>query len=368
MYHIGKWNDILSSNDVEKIWSELHRIVSKHKLARLDAKRNGVYQQGKYDFYTDLTQELFTVLLAKDRFNYYLANEMSDVEVEMEITQIELTNMLNKQIRSRFPESFRISRRISQILKTSDRFKRYDTTKNLRHGSKMYGLKAWEEYYPKQLGTVTDEYLHEAISSVRSVKRDLRYTGATGDTQIIISNKELEALIAKILDTVDNALSIKQLRAAVLSKLPIMDISILHISDYRSKENEDEEAFELEDTRLNPEQLYIEKDFESTLNAKVDLLFANLKENVRSKIDKEKLMLNVLWYTYFDAAKPNQYAISKLLRVSDATIHNYRKVIDQELRRLKLNTVEEGLKFQQVLRTRLDKTLSILNSYKVMGE
>lgn len=366
MYHIGKWNDILSSNDVEKIWSELHRIVSKHKLARLDAKRNGVYQEGKYDFYTDLTQELFTVLLAKDRFNYYLANEMSDVEIEMEITQIELTNMLNKQIRSRFPESFRISRRISQILKTSDRFKRYDTAKNLRHGSKMYGLKAWEEYYPRNWNTVTDEYLNETIAGVRPVKRDLRYTGTTGDTQIIISNNELEALIAKILDTVDNVLSIKQLRSAVLSKLPIMDINVVHISDFRNENNE--ETLDLEDSRANPEQIYIEKDFESSLNAKVDLLFSKLEESVRGRIDKNKLMLNVLYHTYFDPNKPNQYAVSKLLRVSDATIHNYRKLIESELGRLKLNNVDEGLKFQQVLREKLEKKLRLMNAYKVMGE
>lgn len=363
MYHIGKWNEILSANDVEKIWSELHRIVSKHKLARIDAKYNGVYQQGKYDFFTDLTQELFTVLLSKNRFDYYLSNQMSDVEIEVEITQIELTNMLNKQIRTRFPESFRISRRISNILKTSDAFKRYDTGKNVKLGNQIYGLTRWPWVPPIR---ATDIELFDRIARIKPYKRDTRLTGATADTHVIISNKDLKELVENVIIAADSALSVKQIRSAVLSKLPIMDVNLVHISDYKNEDNE--EVFELPDTRLNPEQLYINKDFELKLDSYVDLLFNLLNSSVNNRIDKNKLILNILWHTYFNITKPNQYAISKILKVSDATVHNYRKIIEEKLKELKISNLDEALKFQQVLRTRLEKDLALINTYKVMGE
>ena len=47
---------------------------------------------------------------------------MSDAEIEAEISQIELTNMLTAELRKRYPESYRLARRISTLIQTSPIF------------------------------------------------------------------------------------------------------------------------------------------------------------------------------------------------------------------------------------------------------
>src|SRR6185436_9669699 len=100
---VGKWNDSLKTSDVNQIWTELHRIVSSHPLVRASKRAGFLIEEGKYNAYTDLTQELFVALLSKERFQHYLDTEMTDAEIEAEISQIELTNMLTAELRSDIP-------------------------------------------------------------------------------------------------------------------------------------------------------------------------------------------------------------------------------------------------------------------------
>jgi len=112
---VGKWNDSLKVSDVNQIWMELHRIVSSHPLVRASKQAGFLVEEGKFNAYTDLTQELFVALLSKERFQHYLDTEMTDHEIEAEISQIELTNMLTAELRKRYPESYRLARRISTL-------------------------------------------------------------------------------------------------------------------------------------------------------------------------------------------------------------------------------------------------------------
>ncbi len=75
---VGPWNKSLKSSDVNQIWSELHRIVSSHPLVRASKKAGFLVEEGKYNVYTDMTQELFVTLLSKERFQHYLDTHMSD--------------------------------------------------------------------------------------------------------------------------------------------------------------------------------------------------------------------------------------------------------------------------------------------------
>ena len=365
-YHIGKWNELLSTNDTEKLWSELHRIVAKHKLARSDVKRHGLYGENKYDHFTDLTQELFTVLLSKDRFNYYINNEMSDVEIEMEISQLELTNILTHKLRSRYPESFRIARRISEILRKDSAFDQYTPDGyKVKLGDKYFGLVEWKQFnYIRE--STSDEQIFQLIEHIPSHIRDNTIVGTTGDTEVIIRTPELTTLIRRILFTVDSIMTVRQIRSAVMSKLPIFDSHIVSISDFVNDEGE--EYFEPADARLNPEQIYINKDFESKLDKLADKLLEDIDKSVNHKMDKYKLACRVLYYTFLDDQKLNQYEISKLLKVSDATVHNYRKQIESLLPDLGITNLSEALQFYQVLKKKLRKLLNILESYLVMGE
>src|SRR6185295_1106078 len=144
---VGKWNDSLKTSDVNQIWTELHRIVSSHPLVRASKRAGFLVEEGRYNAYTDLTQELFVALLSKERFQHYLDTGMSDAEVEAEISQIELTNMLTAELRKRYPESYRLARRISTLIQSSKIFKRFDNVGNpevhRRLADRLYGLSDW---------------------------------------------------------------------------------------------------------------------------------------------------------------------------------------------------------------------------------
>src|SRR5438034_1588834 len=146
---VGKWNDSLRTSDVNQIWTELHRIVSSHPLVRASKRAGFLVEEGKYNAYTDLTQELFVALLSKDRFQHYLDTEMTNVEIEAEISQIELTNMLTAELRKRYPESYRLARRISTIIQSSETFRRFDNIGSpeihRRLADRLYGLTDWPD-------------------------------------------------------------------------------------------------------------------------------------------------------------------------------------------------------------------------------
>ncbi len=137
------------SSDVNRLWTDLHRIVSHHPLVRASRSAGLLVEEGAGAAYTDLTQELFVQLLSKNRFEHYLETEMTDYEIECEISQIELTNLLTAELRKRHPESYRLARRISTLIQSSPNFRRFDTSgiddePHRRLADRVYGLKRME--------------------------------------------------------------------------------------------------------------------------------------------------------------------------------------------------------------------------------
>src|SRR5437868_11158514 len=163
---VGNWNDSLKISDVNQIWIELHRIVSSHPLVRASKRAGFLVEEGKHNAYTDLTQELFVALLSKDRFQHYIDTAMSDAEIEAEISQIELTNMLTAELRKRYPESYRLARRISTLIQTSDVFKRFDNIghpeQHRRLADRLYGLSDW----PNEKTHRDVQEMHERVKVV----------------------------------------------------------------------------------------------------------------------------------------------------------------------------------------------------------
>src|SRR5947208_3638555 len=144
----GKWVESLRCSDVNRLWSELHRIVSHHPLVRASRSAGLLVEEGATTAYTDLTQELFVQLLSKNRFEHYLESEMTDYEIECEIGQIELTNLLTAELRKRHPESYRLARRISTLIQSSSNFRRFDSNgyseeQHRRLADRVYGLSEW---------------------------------------------------------------------------------------------------------------------------------------------------------------------------------------------------------------------------------
>jgi hypothetical protein len=348
----GKWVESLRSSDVNKIWSELHRIVSHHPLVRASRNAGLLVEEGGSSAYTDLTQELFVQLLSKNRFDHYLDTSMTDYEIECEISQIELTNLLTAELRKRHPESYRLARRISTLIQSSSNFRRFDSSgiddePHRRLADRVYGLSEWPDHKRRRDSHDLEQRAH--MVPVR--QRDTRMVGCTGDSQVVISNADLEDLIISVLDAVDAPLDVRTLRSLVMSRLPVMDIYLVPLES----DDNDSERFQFEpvDRRDNPEQGLLRRESEDEAAEFVDQFLANLHETVRGKLKQYNRILAVLWHCYLSSENSTQLEVAAVLGVSDSLVSDYRRRIEQELRALSFGEVEEARRFESALRERV---------------
>ena len=355
---VGKWNDSLKVSDVNQIWMELHRIVSSHPLVRASKQAGFLVEEGKFNAYTDLTQELFVALLSKERFQHYLDTEMTDHEIEAEISQIELTNMLTAELRKRYPESYRLARRISTLVQTGQSFKRYDNLNNpdihRRLADRLYGLSDW----PNDKTRRDLQEMHERVKSVSFQHRDTRMVGCTGDAQIVISNVELEKLIIRVFKAVDSPVDVRSLRSFVMSRLPIMDIHLVPVGGPQEGDDEEKMHFEFMDTRETPEQDLLRSEAESEAIGYVDTFLTSLNKSVRGKAKQHERMISVLWHCYLATNSGTQLEVAEMLGVSDSLVSDYRKRIEANLQELQFNSVNEARHFEKALKQKVKRLIA----------
>ena len=352
----AKWVESLRASDVNRLWTELHRIVAHHPLVRASRSAGLLIEEGTGGAYTDLTQELFVQLLSKNRFEHYLETEMSDYEIECEISQIELTNLLTAELRKRHPESYRLARRISTLIQSSTNFRRFDSSgiddePHRRLADRVYGLSEWKDDKSRRGA-------HEVEQRVQMIpvrQRDTRMVGCTGDSQVVISNPDLEDLIVSVLDAVDSPVDVRTLRSLVMSRLPVMDIYLVPLEGDDS-DNENNNAYEPVDKRENPEQGLVRRESEREAAGFVDQFLTSLNEAVRGKVKQYNRIIGVLWYCYLSPDHATQLEVAAILGVSDSLVSDYRRRIEQELRALSFSEVEEAKQFELALRAHV-KTL-----------
>lgn len=356
---VGKWNDSLKSSDVNQIWMELHRIVSSHPLVRASKRAGFLVEEGKYNAFTDLTQELFVALLSKERFQHYVDTGMTDAEVEAEISQIELTNMLTAELRKRYPESYRLARRISTLVQTSKTFKRFDNLDNpdihRRLADRLYGMADWA--IRKMRRDVQE--MDERVKTVSFLGRDTRMVGCTGDAQIVISNIELEKLIVRVLKAIDSPVDVRSLRSFVMSRLPIMDIHLVPVGGAGDEDGDDHFGFELPDTNETPEEDILRREAEQEAIGYVENFLKNLNKSVRGKAKQYDRMISVLWHCYLISESGTQLEVAEMLGVSDSLVSDYRKRIELNLQQLSFNGVNEARQFEKALRQKVRELIAV---------
>ena len=350
----GHWVDSLRNSDVNRLWAELHRIVSNHPLVRASRSAGLLIEEGATSAYTDLTQELFVQLLTKSRFQHYLDTAMTDAEIECEIGQIELTNLLTAELRKRHPESYRLARRISTLIQSSANFRRFDNNNNgageeihRRLADRVYGLSEWPENKPGRATHDMEQRAH--MLPVR--QRDTRMVGCTGDAQIVISNSDLEDLIVSVLEAIDGPADVRSLRSLVMSRLPVMDIYLVPLGG--DDNDSDGPHYDPADLRENPEESLLRHESQQEAAGSVDRFLTNLRGNVRGKIKQYNRMLGVLWHCYLSPDHVTQLEVAATLGVSDSLVSDYRRRIEQELRALSFTEVEEARMFELALRERV---------------
>lgn len=363
---VGKWNESLKVSDVNQIWIELHRIVSSHPLVRASKRAGFLVEEGRHNAYTDLTQELFVALLSKDRFQHYLDTGMSDQEIEAEISQIELTNMLTAELRKRYPESYRLARRISTLIQTGAKFKRFDNIGNpeahRRLADRLYGLADWKEQKMRR----DVQEMDERVKAVSFQSRDTRMVGCTGDAQIVISNVELEKLIIRVFKAIDSPVDVRSLRSFVMSRLPIMDIHLVPVGSGSDDGDEDRMPFEFKDVRETPEEGVLRNEAELEAAGFVDGFLGTLNKSVRGKAKQYERMINVLWHCYLVSDSGNQLEVAEMLGVSDSLVSDYRKRIEANLQLLSFNGVNEARQFEKALKMKV-RTMITVEREKVMA-
>ncbi len=353
---IGKWNESLKTSDVNQIWTELHRIVSSHPLVRASKRAGFLVEEGRQNAYTDLTQELFVALLGKERFQHYIDTGMSDAEIEAEISQIELTNMLTAELRKRYPESYRLARRVSTLIQTGKSFKRFDNINNpdihRRLADRLYGLAEWKDVKSRR----NVQEMEERVKVVSFQSRDTRMVGCTGDAQIVISNVELEKLIIRVFKAVDSPVDVRSLRSFVMSRLPIMDIYLVPVGG--TSDNDDRMDFDFADTRENPEENVVRREAELAAAGFVENFLNELNKSVRGKSKQYDRMINVLWHCYLISDSGTQLEVAEMLGVSDSLVSDYRKRIESNLQQLSFNGVGEARHFEKALKRKVREIIA----------
>ena len=354
----GHWVESLQNSDVNRLWAELHRIVSNHPLVRASRSAGLLIEEGATSAYTDLTQELFVQLLTKSRFQHYLDTAMTNAEIECEIGQIELTNLLTAELRKRHPESYRLARRISTLIQSSANFRRFDSSgtgeeQHRRLADRVYGLSEWSD---SKAGRGSHE-MEQRAHMIPVRQRDTRMVGCTGDAQIVISNSDLEDLIVSVLDAIDAPADVRTLRSLVMSRLPVMDIYLVPLGG--DDPDSDGPHYDPADLRENPEETMLRRESEREAAGSVDKFLKNLRGNVRGKIKQYNRMLGVLWHCYLSPDHATQLEVAATLGVSDSLVSDYRRRIEQELRALSFTEVEEARMFELALRERVRTLVAI---------
>lgn len=358
---VGKWNDSLKTSDVNQIWTELHRIVSSHPLVRASRSAGLLVEEGKYNAYTDLTQELFVALLSKDRFQHYIDTKMTDAEIEGEISQIELTNMLTAELRKRYPESYRLARRISTLIQNSKKFKRFDNIGfpevHRRLAERIYGLSEWTDTKK----TRNFQEMEERVKVVSFQSRDTRMVGCTGDAQIVISNVDLEKLIIRVFKAIDSPVDVRSLRGMVMGRLPIMDIYLVPIGGTYDNDEENSYEYDPADLRETPEEDILRREAEVLAAGFVEGFLTNLNKSVRGKAKQYNRMISVLWHCYLTTDGGTQLEVADMLGVSDSLVSDYRKRIESNLQDLSFDGVNEARQFEKALKRKVREIIAVEN-------
>lgn len=366
---LSLWKTRIENSDAQSLWRSLHRLVSAHPLAysALGRSRSSASHVPSASL-SDLTQDLYLLLLQKGRFNHYIASQMSDAEIEREIFQIELTNLLIGNLRRRRPENYRIARRVSAVLENDPRFRQFrqrdgQHARYRQAAEAVYGLSKWSDNKAvKDSGAFVD-----LINHVPMRMRNRRRVGCTGDTQLIVSNQDLVELMVEIFEAIDSPAPLRALRRLALSKLPVCDPEITSIDDDVDEERGGRNYDWIASPGDSPEQIALMKEQEREARRVASEFLNRLSLMARSNPQRTERLWRVLWHCFLDSDEPSQLEIAEMVGLSDSSVSDYRRKIEAELR--KLDFTQEQLRcFAEELDEQLQWRLSLLEGQNHLEE
>jgi len=408
------WAGLLAEEDVEGLWNGLFQLVSRHPAVRpLHFATDGAAVSSHTEINADLAQELFLELFQKQRFDYYAKNRYRSVDIENELARIEVPNLVGARLRKRYPESFRMARRVSSLLKTSTRFRHFGAEvagesesgsvseqkpggrarrpkkakpsneevvqqvaflvedddieavedssvdehsvakkngtgtepRRRRMVNQVFGLCEW----PRSKPLSDSGHFTELIKAVPMRRRDTRLVGRSGTSQLILSNPDLENLIVEVLKVIDSPTDVRTIRQLVLSKIPLQDYNVASLDEELSSGTGGATMRrEARDTRDTPEDALLRGEQDGRVALMADAFLTSLRRAVNNNERRYTRLLSTLWHCYYNPEGPSQLEIAKLLGVSDSLVSDNRRLIEYELKKLRLS-MDEGPVFSESL-------------------
>lgn len=330
------WKLYIENGDTSGIWRRLTRLIVRHPLVRFGGDRG----EGATSL-PDLTQDLYLQLLGRNRFEHYVVAGLTDDEVEREIRQVELPRLMLARLRRQRPESYRLARRIGHLLSTDERFRPFTEhgvgrPGRRRSGDRFYGLGQWSDAKPIRDG---GDLLQRMID-VPIARRNHRRSGRGGDSQLVISNRDLATLLTSILEAVDSPLPLRLLRQLALTRIPLHDPELFPLDDQSRGDGQRSRRPRLADTlassESNPEAILLVREDALAARRLVLSFLDRLAVSVRQNQQRLDRLLIILWHLYFNPAEPTQVEIASFVGLSDSSIGDYRRRLEGELRRLSL--------------------------------
>jgi hypothetical protein len=366
---LSLWKTRIENCDAQSLWRSLHRLVSAHPLVRSTLGYSQAFVPSPTSSsLSDLTQDLYLLLLQKGRFNHYIVSQMSDAEIEREIFQIELTNLLIGNLRRRRPENYRIVRRVSGVLEDDPRFRQFrqregQSARYRQAGEAVYGLSRWgDSKVIKDSGAFAD-----MIAQVPMRMRNRRRVGCAGDAQVIVSNQELVELMVEILEAIDSPAPVRVLRQLALSKLPVCDPEMTSIDDEVNDERQGRNYDWIASSDASPEQLALMQEQEREARRTALEFLNRLSLLVRSNPQRTERLWRVLWHCFLDSDEPSQLEIAARVGLSDSSVSDYRRKIEAELRKLDF-TPEQLSAFAEELDAQLQWRFAALDKDRGAAE
>ena len=355
------WVEILSSNDVEALWTKLFKLVSRHSSIRnlLNTDRGG--RARLQDLNADITQDLFLKLHRKGRWQHYADAGYTNANIEHELYHIEIPNLVSLLLRQRHPEAYRMARRISGLIQTRAEFRRYRSLANSRSAvegkltTRVFGLREWPDDKP----TKPYQNMEETIKDVAHRERDRRKAGRAGSTHIIISNRDLTELLVEIFNAADSPLDVRIVRSLALSKLSVEDSRFVSIDAAITPDGvSDAEplSVDLPDVRPTPEQILLENESSQQVELIAEEILDKMREVVRNKPRRYNRLARVAWHCYFDNSSPSQTAIARKIGISNSLVSHYRKLFDTVIGDVKLGG-DQYIPFIHAFGTNLEMTI-----------
>ena len=223
--------------------------------------------------------------------------------------------------------------------------------------NQVFGLKEWPASKP--LGD--SGHFADLIKSVAMRKRDTRLVGRSGSSQLILSNPELEALIVEVFAAIDSPADVRTIRQLVLSKIPLQDYNVASLDEeLSSASNGTGLRRDAPDVRETPEAALLREEKNERIALMADDFLNRLRRAVNNNERRFARLLSTLYHCYYDPQSPSQLEIARLLGVSDSLVSDNRRLIEYELKKLRL-TMEDGAVFSESLQRLVQRTASVLS-------